>query len=118
MAHMLFTLYFHARNYKIGENVGQGLLYRTPEHAAAAGFQVPSECPNFGAWKHCACNNDNKDENGIVAMAPNEVVEHIEFDLGLENAENNEDVDVTYEEDDIEGTMQELNRWLQGGRIH
>ena len=96
-----------------GENVGQGLLYRTPEHAAAAGFQVPSECPNFGAWKHCACNNDNKDENGIVAVAPNEVVEHIEFDLGLEHAENNEDVDVTNEEDDIEGTMQELNRWLQ-----
>ena len=113
VAHMLFTLYFHARNYKIGENVGQGLLYRTPEHAAAAGFQVPSECPNFGAWKHCACNNDNKDENGIVAVAPNEVVEHIEFDFGLENAENNEDVDVTNEEDDIEGTMQELNRWLQ-----
>ena len=83
VAHMLFTLYFHARNYKIGENVGQGLLYRTPEHAAAAGFQVPSECPNFGAWKHCACNNDNKDENGIVAVAPNEVVEHIEFGYGF-----------------------------------
>ena len=112
MAHMLFTLYFHARIYKIGENVGQGLLYRTPEHAAAAWFQVPSECPNFGACKHCACTNDNKDENGIVAVAPNEVVEHIEFDLGLENAENNEDVDVTNEEDEIEGTMQELSRWL------
>ena len=49
VAHMLFTLYFHARNYMIGENVGQGPLYRTPEHADAAGFQVPSEFPNFGA---------------------------------------------------------------------
>ena len=109
----LFTLYFHARNYKIDENVGQVLLYRTLEHAAAAGFQVPSESPTFAASKHCACNNDNKDENGIVDVAPNEVVEHIEFHLESENAENNEGVELMNGEDDIEGTMQELNPWLQ-----
>ena len=38
VAHMLFTLYFHAKNHKISENVGQALLYRIPEHAAAAWF--------------------------------------------------------------------------------
>ena len=48
-----------------------------------------------------------------MAVAPNEVVEHIEFDLQLKNVGNNECVEVTNEEDDMEGTIQELNRWLQ-----